>query len=73
MLWTLAHEGVAGSPLQKFFHPALPTLCFVSIRFLTDPSVGDDAVRRLRVPVEFSYLSPRVLPPPTGKKRVLSE
>ena len=53
---------------SKIFHPALPTLCFVSIRFLTDPSVGDDAVRRLRVPVEFSYLSPRVLPPPTEKR-----
>ena len=30
--------------------------------------MGDDAVRRLRVPVEFSYLSPRVLPPPTEKR-----
>ena len=29
---------------------------------------GDDAVRRLRVPVALSYLSPRVLPPPTEKK-----
>ena len=40
------------------FCPALPTLFLMSIRFLTDPLVGDDAVRRLRVPLTSGAFAP---------------